>query len=87
MIPPTAFQLKRHPDPILAPDPARPLESLVVTNPAAWFDETKLEVVLLYRAAGHERDHVVHLGIARSRDGVHFVRDDLAAPQGQIDTP
>lgn len=80
MISPTAFQLKRHPDPVLEPDPARPWESLVVTNPAAWFDETKREVVLLYRAAGHERDHVVHLGIARSRDGVHFVRDDLAAP-------
>lgn len=75
MIPATAFQLTRHPDPILVPNPDRAWESLVTTNPAAWHDPAANEVILLYRAAGHDHDHVVHLGLARSRDGVNFVRD------------
>ena len=70
------FQLIRHPDnPILGPNPAQPWESLVATNPAAWHDEASGEVLLLYRAAGHDPDHVVRLALARSRDGVYFVRD------------
>jgi predicted GH43/DUF377 family glycosyl hydrolase len=70
------FQLTRHPaNPVLGPNPARPWESLVATNPAAWYDEARREVLLLYRAAGDDADHVVHLGLARSADGVNFVRD------------
>jgi len=70
------FQLIRHPaNPVLGPDPTQPWESLVATNPAAWHDTTTGEVLLLYRAAGNDADHVVRLGLARSRDGVHFKRD------------
>lgn len=73
------FQLTRHPaNPILAPNPAASWESLVVTNPAAWHDEESGDVLLLYRAAGHDADHVVHLGLARSKDGVHFTREGTA---------
>lgn len=76
MIAATDFQLARHPaNPILSPSPDRPWESLVTTNPAAWHDERTGEVLLLYRAAGDEADHHVHLALARSRDGVNFVRD------------
>lgn len=70
------FQLRRHPaNPILTPHPAHPWESLVTTNPAAWLDEATGEVILLYRAAGDDNDHLVHLALARSKDGVHFTRD------------
>jgi predicted GH43/DUF377 family glycosyl hydrolase len=70
------FQLSRHPaNPILRPDSTRTWESLVATNPAAWYDEAAGEVLLLYRAAGDDADHRVHLGLARSRDGIHFKRD------------
>ena len=73
------FQLTRHPgNPILAPDPTQPWEALVATNPGAWHDHDRGEVLLLYRAAGHDTDHVVHLALARSRDGFTFTRDGTA---------
>jgi predicted GH43/DUF377 family glycosyl hydrolase len=75
MILPSEFQLARVPQPILSPDPARAWESLVTTNPAAWHDEATGETLLLYRAAGDDAEHRVHLALARSRDGRTFVRD------------
>jgi predicted GH43/DUF377 family glycosyl hydrolase len=70
------FQLNRHPaNPILSPNSARDWESLVTTNPAAWHDTSTNEVLMLYRAAGNDADHIVHLGLARSKDGVNFIRD------------
>ena len=70
------FQLSRHPaNPIMVPNPAQPWESLVTTNPGAWHDADSGDVLLLYRAAGDDDDHVVHLALARSRDGVRFTRD------------
>jgi beta-1,2-mannobiose phosphorylase / 1,2-beta-oligomannan phosphorylase len=75
MIPAADYQLTRHPaNPILTPSPERPWESLVATNPAAWHDEDSGEVVMLYRAAGNDQEHRVHLALARSQDGVHFTR-------------
>ena len=75
MIPVTDFQFTRHPaNPILRPSPGAPWESLVTTNPGAWYDPAAGEVLLLYRAAGNDQDHVVHLGLARSRNGVDFER-------------
>lgn len=75
MLSATDFQLRRHPaNPILTPDPAHAWESLVTTNPAAWHDEATGEVLLLYRAAGDDADHLVHLALARSSDGVNFTR-------------
>lgn len=81
----TDFQLHRHAaNPILQPDPSRPWESMVATNPGAWHDVATGEVVLLYRAAGDDSDHVVRLALARSRDGVHFTRDGNAPAAGPI---
>jgi predicted GH43/DUF377 family glycosyl hydrolase len=70
-------------NPILAPLPGSPWQSQVTTNPGAWYDAATGEVLLLYRAAGHDDDHVVHLGLARSRDGLHFERagpDPVVSP-------
>lgn len=61
-------------NPVLKPNPARSWESLVTTNPAAWYDEEQDRVILLYRAAGDDEDHEVNIGLAYSRDGVHFER-------------
>jgi predicted GH43/DUF377 family glycosyl hydrolase len=60
--------------PILSPRPESAWESLVVTNPGAWYDESTQQVLLLYRAAGHDAEHKIHLGLATSRDGYHFTR-------------
>lgn len=83
MINPADFQLARHPQPILSPNPNNHWENLVATNPAAWLDEVSGEVYLLYRAAGDDAAHRVHLALARSRDGVNFVRE----PSGPVASP
>lgn len=69
------MKLKRYEkNPILAPHPANNWESLVTTNPAAWYDSKRKEVMLLYRAAGNDPQHYVHLGLAVSQNGYDFVR-------------
>lgn len=74
-IAPTAYQLKRYDgNPIVSPKAGSEWESEVTTNPAAWYDEEKGEVQLLYRAAGDDSEHRVHLGLAVSKDGYHFER-------------
>lgn len=71
----TSFQLQRFAgNPILSPLPGSSWESEVTTNPAAWFDEATGRVMLLYRAAGDDPEHRVHLGLATSTDGFHFER-------------
>ena len=70
-----AVQLTRSAhNPILSPDPDSPWQSLVVTNPGAVYDEARGKVVLLYRAAGHDVEHRIYVGLAESDDGVHFTR-------------
>jgi len=61
-------------NPILSPNPANAWESLVATNPGAWYDEDQKRVFLLYRAAGADPAHVIRLGLATSGDGYHFTR-------------
>ncbi len=69
------YQLTRYAkNPILSPLPGSDWQSEVTTNPAAWFDEDAQEVIMLYRAAGHDDAHTVHLGVATSPDGFHFER-------------
>ena len=69
------MKLKRDPgNPVLAPDPAHPWESLVTTNPGAWFDEDRQEVLLLYRACDDDSGHRIGLGLAVSKDGRSFTR-------------
>lgn len=67
----------------MAPAAGSAWEGEVTTNPGAWHDTERDEVLLLYRAAGADRDHVIHLGLARSRDGLNFERvstDPVASP-------
>ena len=66
--------IKHHDNPILIPCPDHEWESLVTTNPAAWYDEEHGRVMLLYRAAGKDAQHRVHLGLATSTNGYDFVR-------------
>jgi predicted GH43/DUF377 family glycosyl hydrolase len=61
-------------NPILSPHPAHPWEDLAVFNPAAWYDEEKQEVLLLYRAAESHPDYKCYFGLAKSKDGYNFER-------------
>lgn len=67
------FTLKKYANnPVLSPNPAHPWESLVATNPGAWYDPDKKEVLLLYRAAGHDEEHRINLAMAVSKNGYDF---------------
>ncbi|GJM62455.1 hypothetical protein [Persicobacter diffluens] len=67
------MKLKKHENnPILSPNPENAWESLVTCNPGAWYEDGKF--YLLYRAAGDDKEHYIHLGLAESNDGVHFER-------------
>lgn len=61
-------------NPILSPHPDHPWEDLAVFNPAAWYDESRREVLLLYRAAESHPEYKCYFGLARSSDGYHFER-------------
>ena len=61
-------------NPILSPHPGHPWEDLAVFNPAAWYDEEKREVLLLYRSAESHPDYKCYFGLATSKDGYHFER-------------
>jgi len=61
-------------NPILCPNPANEWESLAVFNPAAWYDDDKREVLLLYRAAESGPEYKCYFGLAVSNDGYHFER-------------
>ncbi|MCB9867355.1 MAG: glycosidase [Phycisphaerales bacterium] len=63
-------------NPIITPRPDREWECLVTTNPGAWYDDQRREVILLYRAAGADAEHVIHLARAVSPDGFNFERFD-----------
>lgn len=67
------MKFKKHPlNPILAPQPDSSWESLVTTNPGAWYQDGTF--YLLYRAAGDDTEHYIHFGLATSSDGIHFER-------------
>lgn len=61
-------------NPILKPNPANPWESLCVLNPAVVYKEDEKLFYMLYRAAGEDDEHYIYLGLATSKDGVHFER-------------
>lgn len=68
-------------NPILRPKPGSPWEQMMVLNPGAWYDHGTVK--LLYRAAGEDIDYRIYLGLAESRDGLHFERvssDPVLAP-------
>ena len=63
-------------NPIIAPNPDHQWENLVTTNPGAWYDEKTGKVLLLYRAAGDDAEHIVRLALATSDDGYNFRRPE-----------
>lgn len=84
------FQLQRYEsNPILSPKTGSWWESEVTTNPAAWYDEEEGLVYLVYRAAGDDEEHRIHLGLAASKNGYDFERvfeEPILSPlQGSID--
>jgi predicted GH43/DUF377 family glycosyl hydrolase len=69
------MKLERYPgNPILSPYPDHKWEDLAVFNPAAWYDQSKREVLLLYRAAESGPEYKCWFGLASSKDGFHFER-------------
>ena len=61
-------------NPILKPNPLNEWEEKCVLNPAAIYDEKNDQFVMLYRAAGNDVRHQIKLGLATSKDGIHFER-------------
>ena len=59
-------------NPILSPNPDNAWESLVTCNPAAWYENGTF--YLLYRAAGHDKEHIIQIGLATSKDVFRFER-------------
>lgn len=62
-------------NPILKPNSAHPWESLCVLNPAVIYQEKEGLFYMLYRAAGNDDEHYIYIGLATSRDGIHFTRE------------
>jgi predicted GH43/DUF377 family glycosyl hydrolase len=78
--------IKYRKNPIISPNPANDWENLVTTNPTAWYEQG--EVKLIYRAAGDEDKHYVHLGLATSKNGYDFVRQSdspIVSPMRDVD--
>jgi len=61
-------------NPILKAIPDNDWENLCVLNPAVIYDQKNQEFVMLYRAAGDTLEHFIYLGLAKSKDGIHFER-------------
>lgn len=59
-------------NPILTPRKGSDWEGQSVLNPGAFYDNGK--VSLLYRASGEDKDLRIYIGLAESRDGLHFTR-------------
>lgn len=69
------FKLKRYEgNPIIAPRPGVDWEREGTFNPGV--ADTPEGVVMLYRAVGETDAYISHIGIATSRDGMHFDRED-----------
>jgi len=66
------FRLKRYVgNPVLSPS-LNNWENFSVCNPGVWCEDGKF--LMLYRAAGDDASHRIHLGLAESNDGLHFTR-------------
>jgi predicted GH43/DUF377 family glycosyl hydrolase len=61
-------------NPILKPNPKNSWESCCVLNPAVIYEEDEKLFYMIYRAAGNDETHYIYLGLATSKDGIHFDR-------------
>jgi predicted GH43/DUF377 family glycosyl hydrolase len=57
-------------NPILKPNALNKWENFCVLNPAVVYDEDLKKFVMLYRAAGDDKEHYIYLGLAYSDDGI-----------------
>ncbi len=62
-------------NPILKPNADCEWENFCVLNPGVIYDEKSKRFIMLYRAAGNDREHFIRLGLATSEDGFHFRRE------------
>ena len=62
-------------NPILKPNPSNQWEELCVLNPAVVYNEKDKLFYMVYRAAGNDKTHIIHLGLATSKDGKNFKRE------------
>ena len=78
------MKLKKYANnPILTKNPKNQWEELCVLNPAVIFNDEDKTFYMLYRAAGNDAQHYIYLGLAKSKDGIHFERQSdkpLIAP-------
>ena len=75
-------------NPILKPNEKNDWEERCVLNPAVVYDDKNDEIVMVYRAAGNDVRHQIKLGLATSKDGVHFTRQsDKPVFEGHHDDP
>ena len=61
-------------NPILTKNSKNAWEELCVLNPAVIFNEEDQTYYMLYRAAGNDKKHLIYIGLATSKDGIHFDR-------------
>lgn len=61
-------------NPILKPNPENEWESICVLNPAVIYNDETEEFVMVYRCAGNDVRHEIKMGLATSKDGIHFER-------------
>jgi len=61
-------------NPIIKPNEKNKFEDLVVCNPAAWYENGTF--YMIYRSAGNDLEHFIHLNLATSTDGFNFTRFD-----------
>ena len=60
-------------NPIMAPN-ENEWECRCVLNPGVTYDDERGKFVMLYRAAGNDKAHIIRCGLAESDDGIHFER-------------
>ena len=61
-------------NPILKPNTKNQWEELCVLNPACVYVPEEDMFYMVYRAAGNDKTHIIHLGLATSKDGINFTR-------------
>ncbi len=66
--------IKYQNNPLLKPNAKNQWEELCVLNPAAIYNESDKTFYMVYRAAGNDKTHLIHLGLAVSKDGINFTR-------------
>ncbi len=62
-------------NPILKANSNNQWEELCVLNPAVIYNDLDDTFYMLYRAAGNDKTHLIHLGLATSKDGFNFKRE------------